>query len=72
MRWSPVMSCAACADGVAGEEERARGCRSRTPDWSAVTETARWMPQRPPTPVSVKPKPSWIGVNSAEMTIRKE
>ena len=26
----------------------------------------------PPTPFSVKPKLSWIGVNSAEMTISSE
>jgi hypothetical protein len=26
----------------------------------------------PPTPLSVNPKLSWIGVNSAEMTMRSE
>jgi hypothetical protein len=31
----------------------------------------RWMPQIPPTPFSVKPKPSWMGKNSTEMMMRK-
>ena len=32
----------------------------------------RFSPSSPPTPFSVKPKPSWIGVNSALMTMSSE
>ena len=30
------------------------------------------MPRRPPTPRRVKPRPSWMAVNSAEITITNE
>ena len=38
------------------------------PRASASRSTERLMPTRPPTPISVKPKPSWIpGLNSTLM-----
>ena len=44
----------------------------RTPSRSASTFIVRLMPSSPPTPVRVKPKPSWIGGNSAVMMISSE
>ena len=50
--------------------------RSRVPVWSPArtvsTSIVRWRPIRPPTPVRVNPKPTWIGGMSAAMTIRNE
>ena len=42
----------------------------RTPSISALVSSVRLWPSRPPTPISVKPKPSWIGMNSAVIRTR--
>ena len=45
----------------------------RTPCASGSSSIARLRPSRPPTPISVKPKPSWKpGLNSAVMMISSE
>jgi len=52
-----------------------RRCSSepvRTASPSAWSSTLRFTPRSSPTPTSVKRKPSWIGVNSAMMTMTKE
>ena len=43
----------------------------RTPAISAGVSRVRLRLSRPPTPIRVKPKPSWIGVNSAVTSTRK-
>ena len=45
---------------------------SRTPARSGSKRIVRLSPISPPTPISVKPKPSWIGGNSAEMMMSSE
>ena len=45
----------------------------RTPCASGSSSTARLRPSSPPTPMSVKPKPSWKpGTNSTVMMISSE
>ena len=45
----------------------------RAPCASASRSTLRLRPTRPPTPIRVKPKPSWMpGLNSTEMIARNE
>jgi len=39
---------------------------------NASVSTRRWIPISPPTPSSVKPRPSWIGWNCAEMIAASE
>ena len=56
-------------DDVDGEEQVARASESRRPLTSRSTFAVRCRPNNPPTPFSVKPKPNWIGVNSALMTM---
>ena len=45
---------------------------SRTPAPQRVERAVRLTPSSPPTPISVKPKPSWIGANSAVMMMSSE
>ena len=47
-------------------------CPARTRLASAVVSMPRLIPTIPPTPLSVKPNPSWMGVNWAEMMMTKE
>ena len=44
----------------------------RMPSASALTKIVRLSPNSPPTPFSVNPKLSWIGVNSAVIRISSE
>ena len=45
---------------------------SRTSFPSSLLLIVRLIPTSPPTPFSVNPNPSWIGVNSAEITMTNE
>jgi hypothetical protein len=45
---------------------------ARKPAWIASLTKSRLIPHIPPTPFSVNPKPSWIGVNCTLMTIKNE
>ncbi len=44
----------------------------RTALASGLRFIERWMPASPPMPLSVKPKPSWMGGSSAVMSNRNE
>ena len=57
---------------VLREQQVLRPPRDARASASASLSTVRLIPTSPPTPFSVNPNPSWIGVNSAEITMTNE
>ena len=66
-----LMICGALAIGSGGNRMELSVC-ARKPACSASIAIVRLTPPSPPTPFSVKPKPSWIGGKSKVMISRNE